>query len=49
MILEGPQETALKAKQLVVGHMERPFEGQNPLRVALAVDAKSADTWYEAK
>ena len=49
VILEGPKESAQEAKALVVQHMERPFAGQNPLRVALAVDAKTADTWYEAK
>lgn len=49
VILEGPKETAERAKELVVQHMEKPFNGQNPLRVALNVDANTADTWYEAK
>lgn len=49
VILEGPKETAVEAKDLVVSHMERPFNAHNPLKVALNVDAKFADTWYEAK
>ena len=49
VILEGLKETAAEAKALVIKHMMHPFNGQNPLQVALNVDAKSADTWYEAK
>ena len=49
VILEGLKETAAEAKALVIQHMMHPFNGQNPLQVALNVDAKSADTWYEAK
>ena len=50
VILEGPAETAQRAKELVVGHMERPFDPTyNPLLVDLTVDAKTATTWYEAK
>ncbi|BDA48148.1 probable DNA polymerase I at C-terminar half [Coccomyxa sp. Obi] len=49
VILEGPKETAERAQQLVVQHMEKPFEGSNPLRVDLVVDSNIADTWYEAK
>eukprot|EP00879_Flechtneria_rotunda_P001581 GHRR01001740.1.p1 GENE.GHRR01001740.1~~GHRR01001740.1.p1 ORF type:complete len:951 (+),score=402.49 GHRR01001740.1:427-2853(+) len=54
VMLEGPKETAAKAKARVVAAMENPwynlygFEGK-PLRVDLAVDANIADTWYEAK
>ena len=49
VILEGPQETAADAKQLVVDHMGKPFNGRNPLLVDLNVDANTAATWYEAK
>jgi len=59
VILEGPKETAQQAKDLVVKHMAHPWawaakdpslqEGVQPLRVELAVDANTADTWYEAK
>jgi DNA polymerase-1 len=49
VILEGPKETAELAQQLVVQHMQSPFNGTNPLRVDLVVDSNIADTWYEAK
>ena len=49
VILEGPRESADEATARVVSLMERPFWGTNPLRVELAVDAKHADNWYEAK
>ena len=51
VILEGPRESADRARQLVVECMASPFtdSGEPPLRVALSVDCKSADTWYEAK
>lgn len=49
VIMEGPKESAERAQQLVVQHMENPFNGQNPLKVALVVDSNTADTWYEAK
>jgi len=49
VILEGPRETAARAKALVVKHMENPFNGVNPLLVDLNVDANTAATWYEAK
>lgn len=49
VILEGPRATVEEAQALVVHHMEHPFEGTNPLRVALVVDAKHADNWYDAK
>lgn len=47
--MEGPKDSAARAQQLLVQHMENPFNGQNPLRVALVVDSNTADTWYEAK
>ena len=49
VIMEGPKESAERAQQLVVQHMEHPFSGQNPLRVALVVDSNTAENWYEAK
>ena len=49
VMLEGPAESKDRALQLVRQCMEYPFEGTNPLSVALSVDAKTADTWYEAK
>ncbi|QDZ19172.1 DNA polymerase I [Chloropicon primus] len=49
VMLEGPAETKDRALQLVRHCMEYPFHGTNPLSVALNVDAKSADTWFDAK
>lgn len=49
VILEGPEESAEEAMQVVKWRMEHPFRGTNPLEVDLAVDAKTARTWYEAK
>lgn len=49
VIMEGPQQSADRAQQLVVENMEKPFNGQNPLKVALVVDSNTAETWYEAK
>lgn len=51
VILEGPRETAEAARARVVACMSSPFSGLNPkpLLVDLVVDAKHADTWYEAK
>lgn len=49
MILEGPTESAARAKDLVVKAMSYPFEGKNILKVDLAVDAKYANSWYAAK
>lgn len=49
MILEGPAESAARAQELVVAHLERPFHGTNPLLVDLVVDSNIAGTWYEAK
>ena len=47
--MEGPKQSADRAQQLVVENMEKPFNGQNPLKVALVVDSNTAETWYEAK
>lgn len=49
MILEGPTESAGIAKDLVIKAMSYPFKGKNILQVALAVDAKYANSWYAAK
>lgn len=51
VILEGPRETAEAARARVVACMRSPFSGlpAKPLLVDLVVDAKHADTWYEAK
>jgi DNA polymerase-1 len=55
VMLEGPKESADVAMKRVVAAMRNPWvnlvgapEG-DPLRVELAVDCKTADTWYEAK
>ena len=52
--MEGPKESAEAALRRVVACMENPWENLvgfvgRPLRVELAVDAKIADNWYEAK
>lgn len=47
IILEGPEESREEALSRVVQHMERPFPWE--LRVGLAVDAKTASNWYDAK
>lgn len=51
VILEGPRDTASEARARVVDCMRSPFSGltSKPLLVDLVVDAKYADTWYEAK
>lgn len=50
MILEGPRGTAAEAQRVVVECMRSPFAGvERPLLVDLAVDAKHAATWYDAK
>ena len=50
VILEGPEEFAEQAKAEVVKCMEQPFDDALPsLLVDLAVDAKTAYTWYDAK
>ncbi|KAL3503474.1 hypothetical protein ACH5RR_037923 [Cinchona calisaya] len=49
VILEGPTESAERAKAIVVDCMSRPFNGKNILKVDLSVDAKCAQNWYAAK
>lgn len=49
VILEGPKESVEEAQKILIDCMEKPFDGKNPLQVALLVDCKHADTWYEAK
>lgn len=49
MILEGPTESAVEAKAIVVDCMSKPFNGKNTLRVGLSVDAKCAPNWYAGK
>ncbi|XVF70588.1 hypothetical protein PTKIN_Ptkin11bG0174700 [Pterospermum kingtungense] len=49
VILEGPTESAEIAKAIVVECMSKPFGGKNILEVDLAVDAKCAQNWYDAK
>lgn len=50
VILEGPAEDAEEAKAEVVACMENPFDEALPsLLVDLAVDAKTAFTWFDAK
>jgi DNA polymerase-1 len=47
IILEGPEENAKEACKIVTFLMENPFE--QPLSVALEVDAKIDVSWYKAK
>ena len=51
VMLEGPEESAADALEIVKECMENPFDGfgLKPLRVRLEVDAKSAKTWFQAK
>jgi len=53
VILEGPKESAVEARSIVVRCMENPFgiedEERDWLKVRLSVDSNTADTWYEAK
>lgn len=51
VILEGPKENKDLAMTEVMNCMQNPFDGIGlmPLTVKLEVDAKTADTWYEAK
>ena len=52
VILEGPEESAAKAQDIVIDCMKSPFGDHcrpMPLRVELSVDSKFASTWYEAK
>mmetsp|Transcript_15733 Transcript_15733/g.18722 ORF Transcript_15733/g.18722 Transcript_15733/m.18722 type:complete len:132 (-) Transcript_15733:25-420(-) len=48
VILEGPKEHADAAMEQVVKLMKDPFAGE-PLLVELTVDAKTAESWYQAK
>eukprot|EP00455_Lapot_gusevi_P041660 TRINITY_DN4858_c0_g1_i3.p1 TRINITY_DN4858_c0_g1~~TRINITY_DN4858_c0_g1_i3.p1 ORF type:complete len:317 (-),score=32.53 TRINITY_DN4858_c0_g1_i3:33-983(-) len=47
IIAEGPEQHKDEALQIVKDCMARPFK--EPLLVDLVVDAKSANTWYQAK
>jgi DNA polymerase-1 len=51
VILEGPRENKDLAMTEVMRCMQNPFDGVGlmPLSVKLEVDAKTADTWYQAK
>ena len=51
VMLEGPEESADEALEIVKECMENPFDGfgLKQLRVKLEVDAKSAKTWFQAK
>ena len=47
LILEGPQQNAEEALQIVKHCMQNPFNFK--LQVNLEVDAKIADNWYDGK
>ncbi len=47
LILEGPEETAERALEIVKYNMSHPFE--EDLSVKLEIDAKIGDNWYECK
>jgi len=51
VILEGPKESMEEAMREVKTCMEQPWDhyGLFPMKVDLAVDAKSEDSWYKAK
>ena len=52
VILEGPEDSAAEAQEIVIDCMKSPFGdrcSERPLRVELSVDSKFAKTWYEAK
>ena len=49
VILEGPKESATRAKEIVDSCMEKPFAGNNPFDVKWEVDSNIGTTWYEAK
>lgn len=55
VILEGPRDCVEDAERLVVECMAGPFPRRdgpgfsNPLNVDLTVNAKHADSWYDAK
>lgn len=44
LILEGPEESAERALQIVREQMTEPFPQK--LRIALEIDAKIGDNWY---
>jgi len=47
IILEGPEENAQEALQIVIENMEDPFNYEFP--ITLEVDAKIGNNWYESK
>lgn len=47
IVLEGPEESAEMVLQMVRDSMENAFDFK--LTVALEVDAKIADSWYDGK
>jgi len=47
IILEGPKASSEEALKLIKTIMQNPLD--EPLLVALDVDAKIADTWFDAK
>lgn len=47
IIAEGPEDSTEEAMGLVKSSMQSPFK--EPLLVDLVVDAKAAQTWFEAK
>ena len=47
LILEGPQKSASEALIIVKEEMENPLSFK--LRIALEVDAKIGNNWYECK
>ena len=49
LILEGPQESAQEALNIVRDRMENPFGEDMKLRIKLEVDAKIGNNWYECK
>eukprot|EP01025_Chloroclados_australasicus_P007594 TRINITY_DN12485_c0_g1_i3.p1 TRINITY_DN12485_c0_g1~~TRINITY_DN12485_c0_g1_i3.p1 ORF type:complete len:997 (-),score=105.38 TRINITY_DN12485_c0_g1_i3:526-3174(-) len=55
VILEGPEDSAEQAQEIIVECMQNPFwneEGQkycNPLKVALMVDSRICDNWYKER
>jgi DNA polymerase-1 len=48
IILEGPEEHAEEALQIVKENMEAPF-GDYQFPVKLEIDAKIGKNWYESK
>ncbi len=47
IILEGPEENAERALQIVKEDMENSFDYEFPIK--LEVDAKIGNNWYESK